>query len=117
MHGVTERLTVEPGVAYTGPFWGSYYGPAWGYTGAPTYVETDKVVRFETTLWDPQGGGKMIWSDLTETSNPSSTSDFAKSLTDHVVPAMAKEGLLPAGAPISLAPEPGAAHTMQAAGR
>jgi hypothetical protein len=96
---------VEPGVAYAGPFWGRYYGPDWGSTWDPAYVETDRFVTFETTLWDPRGGGKMIWSDVTRTENPSTAPDFTASLMESVIPAMEKAALLPSvpGAPLSLA--------------
>jgi hypothetical protein len=107
MHGVKERMTVEPGVAYGGPFWGGYYGPAWGSAWGPGYVETDTFVKFETTLWDPHGNGKMIWSDVTQTMNPSSAPDFIQSLLKTVVPDMDKAGLLPPaakGQPVSYAP-------------
>jgi hypothetical protein len=116
MHGIKERTTIEPGVAYGGPFWGGYYG-GWGDAAAAGYVETDSFVKFETTLWDPQGDGKMIWSDVTQTENPSSASNFASSLVKHLIPAMENAGLLPPaqGAPISLGPQPGISPTMQAA--
>jgi hypothetical protein len=107
MHGVKERMTVEPGVAYGGPFWGGYYGPAWGSAWGPGYVETDTFVKFETTLWDPHGNGKMIWSDVTQTTNPSSAPDFIQSLLKTVIPEMDKAGLLPpspTGQPVSYAP-------------
>jgi hypothetical protein len=120
MRGVTERTTVDPGVAYASPFWTTYYGPRWGSTWDPAYVDTDTFVKFETTLWDPRGSGTMIWSDVTQTTNPSSTNDFTKSLTKSVIPAMERAGLLPAaapGAPISRAALPGMSQPEQASGR
>ncbi len=119
MHGIKERMTIEPGVGYGGAFWGGYYG-GWGDTGTgvPGYVDTDTFVKFETTLWDPQGDGKMIWSDVTQTENPSNASDFASSLVKHLIPAMESAGVLPRpqGEPVSLGPQPGGSPTMQAAG-
>jgi hypothetical protein len=83
--GVSERTTVEPG---------GLYGD-WGWAWEPSYLQTDTYVKFETTLWDPHGGGTMIWSDVTQTENPSSAPDFMRSLLKTVVPEMQKAGLLP----------------------
>jgi hypothetical protein len=60
-------------------------------------VVTDQFVKFETTLWSPSGDGKMVWSAVTQTENPSSGKDFVSSLTKSVVPALGKAGFLPAG--------------------
>ena len=111
MRGVKERTTVEPGVGYGGPFWGGFYG-GWGSAGEPGFVETDTYVKFETTLWDPHGSGKMIWSDVTQTENPSSAPNFIQSLLNNAIPAMDKAGLLPkiSGAPVSYVPT---AHTVR----
>ncbi len=94
MRGVNERQTYVPG-AYEGGFWGGFYGPGWGGFWDPGYVETDEFVKFETSLWDPRGNGKLVWSAVTQTENPSSGKDFASSLTKTVVPAMARAGFLP----------------------
>jgi hypothetical protein len=95
--GVTQRTTVVPGAGYD--FWGGYYwGPAWG-AWYPGYVFTDQFVKFETTLWDAHSG-TLIWAANTQTENPSSGGNFAKSLTDKVIPEMAKAGVIPPeGAP------------------
>jgi hypothetical protein len=102
MRGVSERDIVEPGAAYEGPFWGggnaanSYWG-----TSAQGYVESETIVRFETTLWHARSG-EMIWSDVTQTKNPSSAPEFIQSLLSSVMPAMEKARLLPhTGAAVS----------------
>jgi hypothetical protein len=92
-HGVTEQVNVVPG--YGGPFWGGYYWGA-GWAGwYPGYVYTDRFVKFETTLWDPRGGGKLVWAANTVTENPSSGTAFVKSLVHKVMPTMEKAGLVP----------------------
>lgn len=104
MRGASEQTAYVP---YAGPFWGGYYGSGWGGAWDPGYVVTDQFVRFETSLWSPQGDGKMVWSAVTETENPSSGKDFVSSLTTSVVPALTKAGFLPGpqeGKPISRAP-------------
>ncbi|HXN34140.1 MAG TPA: hypothetical protein VN894_19895, partial [Polyangiaceae bacterium] len=94
MKGVSERQTYVPG-AYEGGFWGGFYGPGWGGTWDPGYVVTDRFVKFDTSLWDPSGNGKMVWSAVTQTENPSSGKDFLSSLTKSVIPAMTQAGFLP----------------------
>jgi hypothetical protein len=96
LKGVSEHVLVAPDADWGTGFYGAYWGP-----GAPVYAETDQFVKFETTLWDPNSG-KMVWSAITQTENPTSGKDFVSSLTKAVVPSMAKAGLLPMGQPISL---------------
>ena len=91
--GVTQRTTIVPGFGYD--FWGGYYwGPAWG-GWYPGYVYTDQFVKFETTLWDPSGGGRLVWVATTQTENPSSGRQFVQSLTGKVIPEMEKAGVIP----------------------
>jgi hypothetical protein len=99
LQGVHEQTMVEPGADWGNGFYGAYWG-----AGAPAYVETDQFVKFETSLWSPSSG-KMVWSAITQTENPTSGHDFVSSLTKSVVPSLAKEGLIPpnAGQPISIA--------------
>jgi hypothetical protein len=104
--GVTQRTTVVPG-GYGGGFWGGYYwGSAW--TGwYPGYVYTDEFVKFETTLWDGgTGKGKLVWSAVSETENPTSGKDFTSSLLKKVMPALTQAGLVPPeqGKAVSYAP-------------
>ena len=94
MRGTTQRQTYVSG-AYEGGFWDGFYGPGWGGAWAPGYVVTDQFVKFETSLWDPKGNGKMVWSAVTQTENPSSGMAFASSLTKAVLPALTKAGFLP----------------------
>jgi hypothetical protein len=91
---------VAPNAAWPEGFYGAYWGP-----GAPVYAQTDQFVNFETTLWNTSSG-KMVWSAVTQTENPTSGKDFVSSLTHKVVPSLAKAGLIPSrqGAPITLAP-------------
>lgn len=96
LKGVSEQTLVAPDADWGSGFYGAYWGP-----GTPVYAETDEFVKFETTLWDPNSG-KMVWSAITQTENPTSGKDFVTSLTKAVVPSMAKAGLLPMGQPVSL---------------
>jgi len=89
LKGVTEQVVIQPGVAWAGGFYGAYWGP-----GAPAYAQTDRYVKFETSLWSPESGN-MVWSAITQTVNPSSGHDFVTSLTGTVVPSLSKRGLIP----------------------
>jgi hypothetical protein len=93
MKGIHDQTTIEPG-GYGGPFWGGYYDPGWGgyYSG---YAVTDQFVKFETSLWDAHGEGKLVWSAVTQTENPSSGSDFLHSLLKKVIPALTNAGFIP----------------------
>ena len=93
--GVKDEVAVIP----SGGFY-DYWGPMW--TGSPGYVETDQFVKFETTLWDPRTG-KMVWSAMTQTENPSSGKDFITSLEKKVIPSMVQAGLIP-GPAVSYSP-------------
>jgi hypothetical protein len=99
LKGVSEQVLVAPDADWGNGFYGSYWGG-----GAPMYAQTDQFVKFETSLWDPSSG-KMVWSTITQTENPTSGKDFTGSLTKTVVPSMAKAGLLPMGQPVSLIEE------------
>jgi hypothetical protein len=106
--GIQERTTVDPGTPWVGGFY-EYYGA--GMTSVP-YVWTDQYIRFESTLWDMRAGeGKMLWSAVTQTRNPSSGHDFATSLVKRVVVALGASGFVapaatPEQPPVSLgAPE------------
>jgi hypothetical protein len=96
MKGRSERETYVPG-AYYGGFWTGFYGPGWGGVWDPGYTVTDTFVKFETSLWDPRGEGKMVWSAVTQTKNPSSGRDFATSLTKTVIPLLVRSGFSPPG--------------------
>jgi hypothetical protein len=95
MRGVKERTYVEPGAGWGGSFYGDYWGAGWG--GPAVYTQTDEYVKFETTIWDPSGDGKLIWSAVTQTENPMSGHDFTRSLVHKLMPAMLKDGVVPAG--------------------
>jgi hypothetical protein len=58
-------------------------------------VPSDAAVEFETKLWDPSEGGKMIWSNVTATGH-SPSAYGVDALLSHVIPAMIRAGVLPA---------------------
>ena len=98
LKGISEQTLVAPDAGWAGGFAGAYWGP-----GAPVYAQTDQFVKFETTMWSA-ADGKMVWSAITQTTNPTSGQDFASSLTKTIVPSLAKAGFVPPtpGQPVSL---------------
>jgi hypothetical protein len=54
----------------------------------------DAFVKFETSVWDASEG-KLVWSAVTETENPTSSHDFVKSLLKSVLPALTNAGIVP----------------------
>jgi len=97
MKGVSEQVLVAPDAGWDAGFYGGFWGPG------PAAVETDQFVKFETTLWNASSG-KMVWSAITQTENPTSSHDFVSSLTGKVVPSLAEAGLIPPKqkAPVSI---------------
>lgn len=85
-----QETTYMGGTSY----WGGYHG-GWGGYDSGT-VMTTEYVSFETTVWDPSKEGTLVWSGGTETINPNSGPKFAASLIQAVIPALTKDGILPA---------------------
>jgi hypothetical protein len=60
----------------------------------PGYVETERVVSSEVTVWRAGNGGRMVWSGLTETVDPRSPGEFSAEMAKLVVAELRKAGLL-----------------------
>jgi hypothetical protein len=88
-----ERISERP--RYVGGYFYGPYGPYWWGTPMydPGYVVFDETVNFETSLWDLRDG-KRVWTANTRTDNPSSSRDFAKSLSKEVLPELSDQRLL-----------------------
>jgi hypothetical protein len=94
MRSVRETQSYVPG--YAGGFWYGYYGPSWT-SWSPGYVFTDRIVDFDTTLWDTRSGDELVFAVTTETSNPSSNQSFIHSLTKTVLSSLDEKRLIPPG--------------------
>lgn len=89
---IAEKPRYVPGSYYGGMYGG--YGYGWGpMYYSPGYYVVDEIVNFEASLWDLRDG-KRVWTANTRTTNPSSSGDFAKSLSKKVVPELAEQGFL-----------------------
>ncbi len=90
LHDINERSRYVP----NDRFFGSPYNYYWGASAYDLgYVVTDQIVEFETSLWDLRDG-KRVWTANARTENPSSSRDFAKSLSQEVAPELSKQGLI-----------------------
>jgi hypothetical protein len=86
LRGVHTQTTLVPDAD-----WGGYWGYAWGPN---YYVETDQYVKVETSLWDAHHA-KLVWSAVTQTENPMSSSDAIHSVVTKITSTLTKEGLIP----------------------
>jgi hypothetical protein len=95
--GVKEQAFAAPGSDWNRGFYSAFWGPG------PAEPGTSEYVKFETTLWDPNGGN-LVWSTNTRTKDPSLNKNFASNFTHAVVPPLSQAGLIPpkSGQPVSL---------------
>jgi hypothetical protein len=84
--GVETRVSVTPSSDFY-----TYYG-RWD----SAYITTDRYVKAETSLWDPRTG-KLVWSAVSETENPSSSRDAADSVVDKIMSSLTDANLIPKG--------------------
>jgi hypothetical protein len=78
-----------------------YYRTFWGYyrywvpiAYQPGYIERDRDVEVETALYDTAQEGRLVYSAVSRTLNPSSAADLAKDVTHEVVKDIKDKGLL-----------------------
>ena len=89
---VPGYLAAEP-VTYMSPWTGHYY-VYYAQMFSPGYVETDRVVRYETEVFMARGPGRLVWTGTTETINPDSPAQVNKQIADVIVPALVKSGVV-----------------------
>lgn len=86
--------TAYPVVAIRGHFFHSY-ARIYREVYVPGRIEKEKVYQLETSIYEPSEDGRLIWSAVTETRNPSSTQEFSRDVLDVLVPNMKAAGILP----------------------
>lgn len=89
--GEDYQLQYTPGGMYTS-FYG-YYGWAWPMVYSPGYLRTETVVRIEANLYSV-ASEKLIWSALSETTDPSSARTVIDDVAGLVVGRMKRMGLI-----------------------
>jgi hypothetical protein len=81
--GADTQIQYNRGTVYYN-FYG-YYGWAWPVVYDPGYMMTEQVIRVESLIYSVESG-KLLWSGMSETTNPGS----AKTVVDDVVRAVAR---------------------------
>ena len=91
---IEDRVNYVPGSypPYYGSFWG-YYGWAWPTLYTPDYVYTDKIVQVETTIFSIKDD-KLLWTSLSETTNPESARDVVMDIAKAIGKEARKRGLV-----------------------
>jgi len=89
----TEYSSVVYGASYYQSFAGYYeYGMA---TIVPVGSPTErKTFAIETLLYDIEGGGKLLWAGMSETTDPKNIGTFVKGLAKTVSEDLEKRGLV-----------------------
>ena len=97
---VEKNVTYIPGGTYLVPY--PYYNTFYGYYGAvyttvysPDYLREEKKVRIETNLYvAAEPDGKLVWTGITDTFNPSNVKKAINGLVKLVVKQMQEEQVL-----------------------
>jgi hypothetical protein len=82
---------------YGGWGWGRGWRGGWGGPGpwGPGYVEADEITDYQTDVYTiDTSGGKLIWTGITRSVDPSSTKGVTEGISRALVPQLAKEGIL-----------------------
>jgi hypothetical protein len=74
------------------PYYG-YYGSAWDTAGGPGAVFNDTIVTVETTAYSLPDN-KLLWTGVTETTDPRNLDALIKNVADKATKEMKKQGLV-----------------------
>jgi hypothetical protein len=90
----SQRAYIEP---YAG--WGCRWrcgGWGWGWPGySGEYVESETLTDYQTDVFTVDaGGGKLIWSGVTRSLDPSSTTRVTEEISRVLLPNLIKDGIL-----------------------
>ncbi len=100
---VEKRTQYSPGTMTMMPAYGYGYRSFWGYYGAGAIISEPRlyqydVVTIETNLW-PALEGKVMWSGLSETTDPASIQKSTAELAKIVIGALKEQRLIVGGTP------------------
>jgi hypothetical protein len=100
-HGLGTETSSRyvPGYATTAPAMGydPWYGVYYTYYRRiyePGYVETERVVRYETDVWATGPQSRLVWSGTTESIDPSSSVSVNRHISDKIIPELVRVGVL-----------------------
>ena len=89
-----DEVSYVPG-SYPAPyysFWG-YYGWAYPMAYSPGYIKNDRLVGVETNIYDASDG-KLVWSGVSQTTNPKDVSKLVRETAKAVRSSMRKYGFI-----------------------
>ena len=89
-----QELRYVPGsypAAY-GTYWG-YYGWAYPVVYSPGYYQNDRIVGVETNIYDTSDG-KLVWSGVSQTTNPKDAEKLVADTAKAVRSVMRKYGFI-----------------------
>jgi hypothetical protein len=75
---------------YYGDFYG-YYAPTYQAVHTPGYLKNTQVIRIETNVYETKNN-KLIWSAVSKTFDPKSTTDAINSLNNAISSQLVKDG-------------------------
>jgi hypothetical protein len=89
-----KEVSYVPG-SYPTPYYSFYGYYAWAYpvVYSPGYYRSDRLVGVETTIYDAETG-KLVWSGLSQTSNPKDVRKLVSETAKAVRRAMKKYGFI-----------------------
>jgi hypothetical protein len=103
---VTHKLATESNDRYVpgyvkavpttryNPWHGTYY-TYYQKIYEPGYTETERVIRYQTDVWTTKENGRMVWTGVSESIDPSSGEDVNREISALIVPELAKRRILP----------------------
>lgn len=95
--GTEKETYYVPGTTwYRDPYYRSfdgYWGASWPAVYDPGYVQTDTLVSVETLVYSVTDG-RLIWSGISKTTNPSRIDSLIREIVDAVAQEMKKQGLI-----------------------
>jgi hypothetical protein len=90
----SQQMTYVPG-RYPAPYYSfyGYWGYGWGAAWDPGYVRADTIVLIETNIYSVKDG-KLLWSGLSESFNPTGPAELVQGIVAAVVSDLKKQGML-----------------------
>lgn len=94
---VDKEMTYTPGIITTYPVYyrtfGGYYLRGWNYYSTPERHQTTKTYSVETNVYSLKQD-KLVWSGLTESTNPGGVDKLTSDISNTVYKRMVKEGFV-----------------------
>jgi len=94
---VDKDVTYTPGTFSTYPVYyrtfGGYYLRGWSYYSTPERYQTTKTYSVETNVYSLKQD-KLVWSGLTESTNPGGVDKLTADISNTVYKRMVKEGFI-----------------------